>query len=181
MEVKPEYLAIFSEEASDQLREWEECLLALETNPQDREQLNSLFRAIHTLKGSAGFIGFDALQKVAHDLESSLSDVRDGHRAYDPELGDILFQGLDLCRTMIEAFTDSGDVSAAGVAEFLDKLQQVAGEGAEKAKASAAAPAAFRRPLKRAGARGGSSGGRTCSAEACRSPHPRQRRRRDRW
>ncbi|MGA2480455.1 MAG: chemotaxis protein CheW, partial [Spirochaetia bacterium] len=141
MDVKPEYLAIFSEEASDQLREWEECLLALETNPQDREQLNSLFRAIHTLKGSAGFIGFDALQKVAHDLESSLSDVRDGHRAYDPELGDILFHGLDLCRTMIEAFTDSGDVSAAGVAEFLDKLQQVAGEGAQKAKVSVAAQA----------------------------------------
>ena len=46
MDVKPEYLAIFSEEASDQLREWEECLLALEKNPQDREQLNSMFRAI---------------------------------------------------------------------------------------------------------------------------------------
>jgi len=60
MEVKAEYLAIFSEEASDQLREWEESLLALEKSPGDREQINGMFRAIHTLKGSAGFIGFGA-------------------------------------------------------------------------------------------------------------------------
>jgi len=130
MEVKAEYLAIFSEEASDQLREWEECLLALEKNPQDRESLNSLFRAIHTLKGSAGFIGFDSLQKVAHDLESSLSDVRDGHRAYDPELGDILFKGLDLCKTTIDAFTNGGQVSGLDVEEFLKRLKGVAVESA---------------------------------------------------
>ena len=112
MDVKPEYLAIFSEEASDQLREWEECLLALEKDPQDREQLNSMFRALHTLKGSAGFIGFDSLQKVAHDLESSLSSVRDGLRAYDQKLVDILFRGLDLCKTMIDAFTNGGEIPA---------------------------------------------------------------------
>ena len=98
MEVKAEYLAIFSEEASDQLREWEECLLALEKSPGDKEPLNNMFRAIHTLKGSAGFIGFDGLQKMAHDLESSLSSVRDGVRPYDGALGDLLFKGLDLAR-----------------------------------------------------------------------------------
>lgn len=95
MEVKAEYLSIFGEEASDQLREWEECLLSLEKSPEDPEPLNSLFRAIHTLKGSAGFIGFDSLQKVAHDLESSLSDVRDGRRQFDGPLSELLFKGLD--------------------------------------------------------------------------------------
>jgi chemotaxis protein histidine kinase CheA len=48
MEMKAEYLAIFSEEASDQLREWEECLLALDRDPGQREGLNGMFRAIHT-------------------------------------------------------------------------------------------------------------------------------------
>jgi two-component system chemotaxis sensor kinase CheA len=148
MEVKAEYLVIFSEEASDQLREWEECLLALEKNPQDREQLNSLFRDIHTLKGSAGFIGFDALQKVAHDLESSLSDVRDGHRAYDPELGDILFKGLDLSKTMIDAFTKGGQVPGLDVEEFLKRLKGVAAEsaGAQQAAVPAAATPAAATP-----------------------------------
>jgi two-component system chemotaxis sensor kinase CheA len=114
MEVKAEYLAIFSEEASDQLREWEESLLALEKSPGDREQINGMFRAIHTLKGSAGFIGFDSLQKVTHDMESSLSAVREGTLAYNGELGDVLFKGLDICKTMIEAFT-AGKVPAVDI------------------------------------------------------------------
>src|SRR5271157_3950443 len=115
MEVKAEYLAIFSEEASDQLREWEESLLALEKSPQDKEPLNNMFRAIHTLKGSAGFIGFEGLQRMAHDLESSLSSVRDGARPYDGALGDLLFKGLDLARIMIEAFTNGQEpVDRAG-------------------------------------------------------------------
>jgi two-component system chemotaxis sensor kinase CheA len=117
MEVKPEYLAIFSEEASDQLREWEESLLALEKSPADKEPLNNMFRAIHTLKGSAGFIGFEVLQKLAHDLESSLSSVRDGQLNYDGVLGDLLFKGLDLARSLIEAFTSGADPSRRESAE----------------------------------------------------------------
>ena len=126
MEVKAEYLAIFSEEASDQLREWEESLLALETAPQDKDPLNNMFRAIHTLKGSAGFIGFDALQKLAHDLESSLSSVRDGARPYDGTLGDLLFKGLDIARTLIDDFT-AGRKSNQDVDGFLARLAESAG------------------------------------------------------
>src|SRR5271157_3356243 len=131
MEVKAEYLAIFSEEASDQLREWEQSLLALEKSPGAKEPLNNMFRAIHTLKGSAGFIGFDSLQKMAHALESSLSSVRDGARPCDSVLGDLLFKGLDLARTMIDAFTN--DPSPGGrtgadpdVESLLAKLAQAA-------------------------------------------------------
>ena len=140
MEVKAEYLAIFSEEASDQLREWEESLLALEKSPGDREQIHSMFRAIHTLKGSAGFIGFDSLQKVAHDMESSLSAVREGTLAWDGELGDILFKGLDLCKTMIEAFT-AGKVPDVDIEGFLATLERIA-SGSPKKEASQPSPAA---------------------------------------
>jgi two-component system chemotaxis sensor kinase CheA len=125
MEVKAEYLAIFSEEAVDQLRDWEECLLALEKSPEDREPLNGMFRAIHTLKGSAGFIGFDTLQKVAHDLESSLSEVRDGSRLLEGSLSELLFKGLDLCKTMIDAFT-SGKTTDVDVEGFLGRLAALA-------------------------------------------------------
>jgi two-component system chemotaxis sensor kinase CheA len=143
MEVKPEYLAIFSEEASDQLREWEECLLALDKSPGDREQLNGMFRAIHTLKGSAGFIGFDSLQRLAHDLESSLSDVRDARRQYDAQLGELLFKGLDLCKSMIESFAD-GTTPNVDVDGFLSRLAATAGAPAPghiAASPAAAAPA----------------------------------------
>ncbi|MGA2975263.1 MAG: chemotaxis protein CheW [Spirochaetia bacterium] len=141
MEVKPEYLAIFSEEAGDQLREWEESLLALEKSPGEREPLNNLFRAIHTLKGSAGFIGFDSLQRLAHDLESSLSDVRDGQREYSGDLADLLFKGLDLCKTMIDAFAGSRtpDVDVDG---FLSRLAGIAGVEASSGQNAALAAAA---------------------------------------
>ncbi|HUI71534.1 MAG TPA: chemotaxis protein CheW [Spirochaetia bacterium] len=147
MEIKAEYLAMFTEEANDQLREWEECLLTLEKSPRDSEPLHGMFRAIHTLKGSAGFIGFDRLQKVTHDLESSLSDARDGNTAYNQRLGEILFKGLDLCRGMIDAFA-AGKADAEGVEEFQEMLARVArneGPGAKQAvppaSQAAAAPA----------------------------------------
>ena len=121
MEAKAEYRTIFCEEAADQLREWEESLLALEKNPGDGEQLNRMFRVIHTMKGSAGFIGYDALQKVAHDLESSLQQVREGNGSLDSATSSFLFEGHDLCRSMIDAFTEGREapVDAAG---FLSRL-----------------------------------------------------------
>ena len=157
MEVKPEYLAIFSEEASDQLVEWEECLLALEKNHEDTEQLNSMFRAVHTLKGSAGFIGFDVLQKVAHALESSLSEVREGKREYDPSLGDILFRGLDLCKAIINAFTN-GKEPEVDVEGFLSGLSRLA-ETSPAAQTNSAAYRGRAAAPRRSGKRSGKSAG----------------------
>jgi two-component system, chemotaxis family, sensor kinase CheA len=120
MEVKAEYRTIFCEEAADQLREWEESLLALEKNPQDGEQVNRMFRAIHTMKGSAGFIGFDELARLAHDLESSLQQVRETS-SFDSTAASFLFEGLDLCRSMIDAFTEGRD-AAIDTKDFLSRL-----------------------------------------------------------
>ncbi len=126
MEMKAEYLVTFNEEAADQLREWEESLLALEKCPREKDPLNNIFRAVHTLKGSAGFIGFDALQKLTHDLESVLSTVRDGARPYDGALGDLLFEGVDMARSMIDAFARGGQQNH-DVEEYLARLAEAAG------------------------------------------------------
>ncbi|HEY9594477.1 MAG TPA: chemotaxis protein CheA, partial [Spirochaetia bacterium] len=189
MEVKAEYLAIFSEEAGDQLREWEECLLALDKSPGDREQLNGMFRAIHTLKGSAGFIGFDNLQKLAHDLESSLSDVRDGRRQYDAALGELLFKGLDLCKSMIDAFSNgtSIDVDVEGFLSRLAGIASAGGPGPSAAvQATPSASAALRSagqspaapspvaPQPVAAAPGPSAPGSTCTFEVRIEGQPRE-------
>ena len=102
-----------------------------------------MFRAIHTLKGSAGFIGFDTLQRLAHDLESSLSDVRDGRRIYDAQLGEFLFKGLDLCKSMIEAFADgtTPDVDVDGFLSQLAGIANASAPGQNTAFPAAAAPA----------------------------------------
>ncbi len=142
MEIKPEYRHIFSEEARENLEQWEQALLALERNPEDRELVNQLFRNIHTLKGSAGFIGFDKLQQLAHDLESGLQAVRDGSGVMTPRILDALFRGLDLARQMIEAFT-AGQEYAGDIGEFLAQLRDLPGALAPQPDAS---PAAAARP-----------------------------------
>jgi chemotaxis protein histidine kinase CheA len=121
MDVKAEYRAAFGEEAGENLAEWERSLLALECRPGDAEQVNGLFRAIHTLKGSAGFLGFDGLARIAHALESRLAEVRDGVRTLDQPQLDGLFAGLDACRTLVGDFAD-GRPASVDAAEFLRQL-----------------------------------------------------------
>ncbi|MFW6180223.1 MAG: chemotaxis protein CheW [Spirochaetota bacterium] len=132
-DVKEEYRTLFIEESQDQMDEWEESLLSLEKDPEDREQIDRLFRAVHTLKGSAGFVGFEELQRFAHDLESALQDVRDGNARLGGGTIDLLFEGLDLAKRLIDAFA-SDDRSGADIGDFLRKLEQSGpgggGEGA---------------------------------------------------
>jgi two-component system chemotaxis sensor kinase CheA len=122
-DVKEEYRTLFIEESQDQIDEWEESLLSLEKNPEDREQIDRLFRAVHTLKGSAGFVGFEELQRFAHDLESALQDVRDGNAGLGGDTVDLLFEGLDLAKRLIDAFA-ADDRSGADIGDFLRKLEQ---------------------------------------------------------
>ncbi len=140
MEVTAEYRAIFAEEAQEHLREWETALLALESRPQDKELLHEMFRAVHTLKGSAGFIGFDQLQRLAHDLESALQRVRDGAALLEPRTIDLLFRGLDLCRRMVEGFT-AGKAEEQDLQSFLEEIRREEAQGGATAGAAPASPA----------------------------------------
>ena len=103
------------------MTEWEQALLDLENEPENEELIHQMFRAIHTLKGSAGFIGFGKLQKVCHDLESALQEIRDGTARLDSETIDLLFSGLDLCTRMVSAFA-SGEQFDEDIGEFLGQL-----------------------------------------------------------
>ena len=123
-EVKEEYRQIFLEESQDQIHEWEESLLSLEKKPKDQDQINTMFRAIHTLKGSAGFVGFIELQELTHDLETALQDVRDGSAELTPEMTEIFFEGHDISKRMIEAFS-SDEPFEEDINEFMDRVRSL--------------------------------------------------------
>ena len=127
MEVKAEYRTIFAEESKEHLEAWESALLNLEKNPGNKELINEMFRAIHTLKGSSGFIGFKKLQQVTHDLENALQDARDGYMEFSAKTVELLFQGLDLCDEMVESFT-AGQEFEGDIEGFLDRLWTLTGE-----------------------------------------------------
>jgi two-component system, chemotaxis family, sensor kinase CheA len=171
MEVKAEYRAIFTEEAREHLEQWEQALLALERAPGDKELVHQLFRSVHTLKGSAGFIGFDGLQRLEHGLESALAEVREGNATLTPAIVDALFRGLDLSRRMVEGFA-AGNLPQIDVDGFLAGLGSAAPAGAA---AVPAAPAAAAAPTGAAGSAAaapaaGSGGRRWVASVAITAP-----------
>ncbi len=123
MDMKEEYRAIFAEESAEHLQEWEAALLALEQNPEDQELVHTMFRSIHTLKGSAGFIGFEKLQRLAHETESALQEIRDGTARLKSSSIEVLFRALDLARDMVECFTQGKEFDG-DIEGFLQELRE---------------------------------------------------------
>ncbi len=110
-------LQIFIAESRELLEQMEESLLALETQPDDRELLDAVFRAAHTIKGSAGVFGFDSIVHFTHHVETVLDRVRCGQQALTQELSALLLLCGDHIGTLIEPAT--GD--AVLPADVLDK------------------------------------------------------------
>lgn len=91
----------FIEEARDLGKQAEEYLLQLDQQPEDAAAINGLFRAMHTLKGSAGLFSLTPLVSFTHHLENLLMAVRDGQRTLDPSLVSLMLRCLDEIVSMI--------------------------------------------------------------------------------
>lgn len=86
---------LFAQEADVRLAALGRLLLDLEQRPDDQELVRSIYRELHTLKGSAAVAGLQEISQVAHDLEELVDDVRDGRRPVTAELIDTLLRGAD--------------------------------------------------------------------------------------
>jgi two-component system, chemotaxis family, sensor kinase CheA len=101
MEINREILLqSFREETEECLQQMEQLLLALETQPGDRELLSSLFRAAHTIKGNASLLEFGTLARFLHDIEDLLDLCRSNSVALSQEVISILLQAVDAQRQM---------------------------------------------------------------------------------
>ncbi len=92
----------FKEEAYELLNELEGDLLELEENPDSVEQVSSIFRSMHTIKGSAAMFGFQHISEFAHDIENRLDEVREGNLAVSQELIDLILKARDHIRLLLE-------------------------------------------------------------------------------
>lgn len=93
----------FIMESNDHLHQSDTHLLELESNPTDNETINAVFRAFHTIKGVSGFLGFDAIGKLAHSTENLLDRSRKGEITLDGERIDIVFTAVDAMKKEIES------------------------------------------------------------------------------
>lgn len=104
-------LLSFVDEARDLAKQAEEYLLQLDECPTDDEAINGLFRAMHTLKGSAGLFSLAPLVGFTHHLENLLMAVRDGAQSLSPALISLMLRCLDEISAMIELIdTDKGEL-----------------------------------------------------------------------
>ena len=128
----------FLVESYENLDRLDRELVGLEKNPHDRDALASVFRSIHTIKGTCGFLGFNKLEKVAHVGENLLTRLRDGQLTLNPELTTALLGMVDAVRQMlkeIQSTGQDGEVDYPELRETLTRLQQVAASAAKQAGA----------------------------------------------
>ena len=97
-----EYQEIFLEEADEQLQELNQNLLELEKNPEDLDIINNIFRAAHSLKSSAAFVGLNDLSDLAHKMENLLQGIRDRTIGVNDEVVDIIFKCFDEINNVID-------------------------------------------------------------------------------
>jgi two-component system chemotaxis sensor kinase CheA len=103
------FVGVFLEEAAEHLVTLERGLVAIERAP-DAEQLNAIFRAVHSIKGAAAPFGFADVARLAHALETPLAQMRSGQLGVSPAIIGALLRGSDVLRTLLDAAAGDGVV-----------------------------------------------------------------------
>ena len=132
--------ATFFAESLEGLDSVEQALLQLEQLGHGKETLDAIFRAVHSLKGSAGSLGFGVIAELAHEMESILDRLRQGTAQVTPECTNVLLRGVDCLRNWIfasEAHQPVDAVAGAGIVRELQLLSQSGSGAPEHGQAAA--------------------------------------------
>ncbi|WP_448070925.1 chemotaxis protein CheW [Georgenia yuyongxinii] len=121
----------FLVESRENLDQLDRDLVTLETSPGSRDLLNSIFRTLHTIKGTSGFLAFSALERLTHAGEALLVDLRDGRRTLDPGITDLLLALADTVRAVLDSVAADRRDDGVDVQPLITRIQGVrAGEAA---------------------------------------------------
>jgi two-component system chemotaxis sensor kinase CheA len=134
----PDPIAVFRTEAAELLEQIEAGLLDLNVNLGDKDQVDAVFRGLHTLKGSGAMFGFDALAAFTHHCETAFDRVRKGEVPATQELVTAVLEAKDHMRALVD--TPNGDHEATG--EALLASLRAAVDGANSSGAGSPAKAA---------------------------------------
>src|ERR1700690_3832675 len=137
LEIVKEFLV----ESYENLDRLDRDLIALEKDPGNREILASVFRTIHTIKGTSGFLAFNKLEAVAHVGESLLSRLRDGLLALNAEITTALLAMVDAVRQMLGSIDSTGGEGERNDQELISTLTRLLQPPAESNSAPNPLPA----------------------------------------
>ncbi|AOE83989.1 chemotaxis protein CheA [Pseudomonas sp. TCU-HL1] len=120
-----QFLQVFFEETEEHLASLELLLLGLDLQQPDAEELNGIFRAAHSIKGSAGMFGFDDLTAVTHELETLLDRIRSGQMALHGTMVDLFLQARDVLMRLLDAHRQQRPAPDVPVAETVARLREL--------------------------------------------------------
>ncbi|RNL78261.1 chemotaxis protein CheA [Nocardioides marmorisolisilvae] len=115
MDDDAEIIAEFLVESHENLDQLDRDLVELEQQPGSRELLSSIFRTIHTIKGTSGFLAFNRLEELTHVGENLLSRLRDGERVMDAGTTEVLLRMVDTVRALLDSVESTGTDAADDV------------------------------------------------------------------
>ncbi len=122
----------FIQEALELLESLNENFIELEKQPDNKDILNTIFRAAHTIKGSAGFLGFQNIIELAHSAENILNKLRQGEMVLTAEMTDYLLKTMDTLKAMIITISETGTEGNPPIdnTELIKKLNKMS-EGSD--------------------------------------------------
>ena len=141
-----QYLEIFIDESAEHLQTLSDCIMTLEKEPDNKDTINEVFRAAHSLKGMAGTMGFKRMQHLTHDMENVFQEVRSEKIHVDSSMIDLLFDclsALDAYLENIKSTSDEGTEDNEVIIKTLnDFIANANGGGGAPAKKEEKTPAA---------------------------------------
>ena len=119
-------IADFLTETNESLADLDVALVKLERTPDDKETLSLIFRLVHTIKGTCGFLGLPRLEQVAHAAENVLGKVRDGVLIATPDTVSLVLAALDRIKAIVTGLAASGSEPAGDDSALIAALDAVA-------------------------------------------------------
>ncbi|WP_457744402.1 hybrid sensor histidine kinase/response regulator [Sulfurimonas sp.] len=120
-----EILQDFLVESFELVEKLDEDLVELESNPEDLELLNGIFRVAHTVKGASSFLNFDVLTHLTHHMEDVLNKARHGDLLITPDVMDVILESIDLMKALLETIRDTSADEGIDVAACVTRLDAI--------------------------------------------------------
>ena len=115
MDDMQELLEDFLVESFELIEQIDHDLVELESNPDDLELLNRIFRVAHTVKGSSSFLNFDTLTELTHHMEDVLNKARHGELKITADVMDVVLKSVDMMKGLLVSIRDNGNDSNSGI------------------------------------------------------------------
>jgi two-component system chemotaxis sensor kinase CheA len=112
-----QFHSVFFDESDEHLDDMEQLLMSLDVEAPDPEELNSIFRAAHSIKGGSGIFGFDALMNLTHVMENLLDKARNNELQVTADIVNVLLETLDVLKATLDAYRNASDVPEDEIAQ----------------------------------------------------------------